>query len=300
MEKQVSDLVSPCASQRPPPELSPEVIVRWAVQSLYVDEALPRGPLLQWLLQLLVGVKLTHKQLRGFIEAASGVSTDPPSSKKLNFRAVLEEPPAGFKGFVSEEEASSETLGEEVWEEARLYMTQGGWPKADDASHKYYVVASWLQDSSAKLRSESFGRVLSIVRYGAQAAGLLGHRNGLLVPYAQSEECERRVNACTGQPTHVAPNEVYVKTWDELRGGLRRLLMEQPGSSVEVSKVKALFRSHLGVELSETVFGHQCLSKLLGDEHVKEEFVLESFQGNRYLLRMLTAEELSARASGAA
>jgi len=105
------------------------------------------------------------------------------------------------------------------------------------------------------------------------------------VPYAHSEECERQVNACTGLPTHVAPDEHYVRTWPELRAGLRSLLQEQNGT-LEVSQVKSLFRTRLRTELSETVFGHQCLSKLLGDQQLQEEFALETIgQGNRYVLR---------------
>lgn len=280
-----------CAKEEAVPkhasDLTPAMVVRWAVKSLYVDEALPRGPLLQWFLQLLLGVKFNHKELRAFIDSAPGMYAEPPMSKKLNFCAVLEGThwPPGFKGFVSEEDVI-ETLSPEAWQEAAMYLAEGGWPKADDPSHKYYVVASWLQDVSPCLRGLSFGRVLSVVRCSAQSMGMLGHRGGLLVPYAHSEECERRVNACTGQPTHVAPDEQYVKTWHELKDCLRQLLREQKDEIIEVSKVKARFRTSFSMELSETVFGYQCLSKLLGDPQLTEEFVLETIQGNRYMLRL--------------
>merc|ERR1719401_2918318 len=33
-----------------------------------------------------------------------------------------------------------------------------------------------------------------------------------------------------------------------------------------------MFREHLNLELSETVFGHQCLSRLLADEHLNDDF----------------------------
>lgn len=274
------------ASVRARDGLSQEMILRWAVKSLYQDEANPRGPLLQWFLHYLVGVKLSHQQLRALIVDTPGLRLEPISTKKLNFSAVLDEPPPGFQGFVSEDDALA-TLDEDIWEEVSSCLGRGGWHKAQEAAHKYYVVAAWLQEESPCFGEMSFGRVLSIVRCSAlQGKGLLGHRNSLLVPYLQSEEYERKVNACMGQPTHVNPDEQYVKTWEELRQGLRTLLQKQEEGTLEVSKVKAMFRTLLKTELSETVFGHQSLSKLLGDPELSEEFSLEMLQGNRYVLRV--------------
>lgn len=277
-------------------DLSLAAVVRWAIKSLYIDEALPRGPLVQWLMELLVGVKLDHRQIRGLLEATPGIKVEPPNSKKLSFRAVLEDPPPGFKRFVSEDDVT-EALEAEVWQEASAHLARGGWTKADDLAHKYYVVASWLQDVSARFRGMSFGRVLSIVRCGAQHRALLGHRNGTLVPYAESEECERKVNARDCQPTAVAPDEQYVKTWGELQDCLRRLVREQKDETLEVSKIKNLFRNRFRRELSETVFGYQCLSKLLGDPRLGTEFVLDTMMGSRFMLRLSDADEAGTRAS---
>eukprot|EP00928_Gymnodinium_smaydae_P079657 TRINITY_DN63526_c0_g1_i1.p1 TRINITY_DN63526_c0_g1~~TRINITY_DN63526_c0_g1_i1.p1 ORF type:complete len:371 (+),score=43.91 TRINITY_DN63526_c0_g1_i1:65-1177(+) len=266
-------------------ELTPDGIVKWLVMSLYLDEVVPRGPLLQWLLQVLVGIKVNHRQLRNYIEAASGVYADPPDAKKLSFTALLKEPPPGFAGFVSEQDVSAAALGDDIWQEVSTCLARGGWSKPEDAAHKHYVVALWLQDSSERLSALSFGRVLSIVRSSLSTAGLLGHRGGFLVPYAHSEECERRINACTGQPTHVAPDENYVKTWAELKDLLFKLIHASPDGLVEVCKLKGLMRSTFKTELSETVFGHQSLSKLLVDPQLGEEIILStSAQGNRYTL----------------
>lgn len=265
--------------------LNAESVVLWAVKSLYAMEAAPRGPLLQWLLQVLVGEKWTHVVLKTVIEAAEGMYLEPANPRKLNFCAMLKVPPSGFTCFVSDEDVTS-TMPAEVWQEASCHLSQGGWPLADDPSHKYYVVASWLQDVSSKFNEMSFGRVLSIVRCSTQSVGLLGHRGGVLVPYAQSEECERRVNACTCKPTHVGPNESYVGTWEELKDCLLVLLGNQP--EIEVSQLKHLFRTNFGRELSETVFGHQCLSKLLRDQRIGDEFVLDTLSSkrtDRYILK---------------
>jgi len=266
-------------------EHSIQSVVLWSVRSLYLDQAVPRGPLMQWLLQCLLGIKFTHAQLKVLLQETPGLRADPPSFKKFNFRAILEEVPAGFQGFLSEEDAA-ETVSDKLWKEVARCLAQGGWPKAEDVSHRHYVLASWLQDVSETLRQLPFGRLLSIVRASAQTMGLLGHRGGQFVPYARSEECERRINACTGQPTAVAPDEQYVKTWGELRESLQQVLAMQPEASMEVSKLKASFRAAFQKELSETVFGHRCLSKLLADENLADKFALETVLDSRYVLRL--------------
>jgi len=262
-------------------------VVVWAVRCLYMDQAVPRGPLLQWFLYSLLGVKLSHPQMRAILAETPGIRCDSPSFKKLNFKAVLDEPPPGFQGFRSDEDAA-ETVDSAVWEEVARCLAGGGWPKADDIAYRHYVLASWLQDVSPTLQALPFGLVLSITRASVLTMGLVGHRAGQLVPYAWSEECERRINACTGQPTAVAPDEQYIKTWDELRSTLRWLLAAQaPGLAMEVSKLKASIRAQFRKELSETVFGHRCLSKLLADPHMGNDFVLEMKLDSRYMLRLL-------------
>merc|ERR1712232_1240072 len=82
-----------------------------------------------------------------------------------------------------------------------------------------------------------------------------------------------------------------IKTWDELQDCLRRLLRGQKDFRVEVSKLKTMFRNFFRAELSETVFGHQNLSKLLRDPQIGPEFQLEIVNNNRF--ELLWVNELS-------
>lgn len=277
-------------------------VVKWIVKCLYVEEVQPRGPILQWFLGIVAGVKLSHFDLRSIVGNEKGLRVEPPHAKKMNWHVVLDSglEPSDFKGFVSDDEVI-EDLTEDLWMEAAWCLSQGGWPKADDVAHKYYVCTSWLQDVSEKFRLWSFGRVLVVIRLAAQQNSILGHRGGFMVPYEHSEECERRVNAQTGLPTHVQTGEVYVKTWEELQQCLHKLLEESSsrGEALEVSKLKGLFRTNLKMELSETVFGHECLSRLLSDERLGGEFLLEMCQGNRYMLRNLRFRDSQHDASDA-
>lgn len=65
-------------------------------------------------------------------------------------------------------------------------------------------------------------------------------------------------------------------TWEQLKDGLRYLISQSSEGAVEVSKLKVLFRTELQTELSETVFGHCSLSKLLRDPDLGPEFHLSS------------------------
>ncbi|CAJ1385975.1 unnamed protein product [Effrenium voratum] len=253
-------------------ELSPEALMRWIVSSLYLDEAIPRGAVLQWYWQLLTGAKLTQQQLVGIIEATPGLYIDPPGCRRLNFRAVLEEPPPSFRGFVQDEDAGQveDVVDLEVWEEIRNHLATGGWPKSTDSALRAVAVACWLQDQSDAISEVSFGRLLQLITICTHQEKLLGLRDGALVPYTDSEECERLLNAEAGKPTGVKSDEAYVKTWDELRDCLRQLVLSSPQNQIEVSQVKLQCRSKLGKELSETVFGHCSLSRLLDDDRLSE------------------------------
>ncbi|CAK9058711.1 unnamed protein product [Durusdinium trenchii] len=252
--------------------LTPQGLLRWIVCSLYVDEAIPRGAVLQWYWQLLTGVKLTQQQLVALIESTPGVFLDPPGSRRLNFRAVLEVPPPSFRGFVQEEENANpeDIVAPDVWEEVRRCLAKGGWPKCTDSGVRNVSVAAWLQDQSEILSEITFGRLLQVVMISANKSKLLGLRDGALVPYKESEEYERFSNAEAGKPTGVKSNESFIETWEDLRDCLRKLIYMSPRQEIEISQVKLQCRSKLRKELSETVFGHHSLSRLLEDERLSD------------------------------
>mmetsp|Transcript_79316 Transcript_79316/g.161297 ORF Transcript_79316/g.161297 Transcript_79316/m.161297 type:complete len:445 (+) Transcript_79316:24-1358(+) len=252
--------------------LTPQGLMRWIVCSLYVDEAIPRGGVLQWYWQLLTGVKLTQQQLVSLIDSTPGVYLDPPGCKRMNFRAVLEEPPQNFRGFIQEQEEGNpkDLVTPEVWEDIRGLLAQGGWPKITDPGYRNVSLAAWLQDQTEGLSGVTFGRLLQVTIVGSHNAKLLGLREGALVPYAESEEYERFANAEAGKPTGVKSNESYIKNWDDLYDSLRKLINDSPKYEIEISQLKLQCRAKLRKELSETVFGHFSLSRLLEDPRISE------------------------------
>eukprot|EP00931_Biecheleriopsis_adriatica_P037363 TRINITY_DN21428_c1_g1_i1.p1 TRINITY_DN21428_c1_g1~~TRINITY_DN21428_c1_g1_i1.p1 ORF type:complete len:361 (+),score=75.45 TRINITY_DN21428_c1_g1_i1:45-1085(+) len=255
--------------------ITPEALMKWIVCSLYMDEAVPGGNLLQWYYQVLTGVKLSVSQLTSLVRTTPGIYLEPPSSKKLSFKAVLEEPPLGFTGFLLQKEQTfaEDIISAEAWDQARYFTAHGGWPKTDDPAFKIATVAAWLQDRSDLMNSISFGRLLQVVNL-LLLQKHLGKRDGLIVPFVQSEEFERLCNAEAGKPTGVKSNEAYIKDWDELRSCLRLLIRLSSDEDIEVSQVKLMCRSRLHKELSETVFGHTNFLKLLDDPCLGPDFVI--------------------------
>eukprot|EP00933_Yihiella_yeosuensis_P021187 TRINITY_DN16830_c1_g1_i1.p1 TRINITY_DN16830_c1_g1~~TRINITY_DN16830_c1_g1_i1.p1 ORF type:complete len:362 (-),score=65.58 TRINITY_DN16830_c1_g1_i1:146-1099(-) len=261
---------------------TPEALMRWIIESLYLDEAIPKGYLLHWYYHLLTGVKLSHAQIVNLLQATPGVAVDPPISKRLAFRVILKDPPAGFTGFVEEDvERNPLPVSPPILEKINGLLAVGGWSKPEDPLCRYIGVATWLQDADPALKEITLGRLLQVVRHATHHSSLLGHRDGHLVPYSESEELERLNNASAGKPTAVNPDEDYVQTWAELKEGLRYLIAESGVDEIEVSKIKLLFRSSLGKELSETVFGHCALSKLFLDPELGDDFMMDQVAGEK-------------------
>lgn len=274
------------------PSIDPSAVATWVVQSLYLDEAYPRAPLIQWYYLQLLGIKFQFGEIKSFLENAPGVYLEPQSGKKSSFAAALVKPPEGFVGFSSDGDPGE--IKEDILDAISVCLAKGGWPAKDvDLQHKYFVVANWLQDHCTEVAGMSFGKLLAIVKSCAQPSGLgfLGHRNGLVVPYATSEDCERRINAATGKPTAVARDEEYVRTWDELIGCLKEHLTTLPDQMIEVSKVKSMFRHTFKRELSETVFGYEGLTKLLSDERMTQHFAIEA-RSHTYVLKYHNGENV--------
>ncbi|CAE8742724.1 unnamed protein product [Polarella glacialis] len=112
--------------------VTPGALMRWIVGSLYMDEAIPTGRLIQWYYRLVTGVELTHGQIASLIESTPGMYLDPPAQKKLDFLAVLEEPPPCFQGFVQESLSMEEVASAAAWAEARAFCRRaaGHWQTA--------------------------------------------------------------------------------------------------------------------------------------------------------------------------
>eukprot|EP00927_Polykrikos_kofoidii_P084712 TRINITY_DN9012_c0_g1_i1.p1 TRINITY_DN9012_c0_g1~~TRINITY_DN9012_c0_g1_i1.p1 ORF type:complete len:919 (+),score=177.74 TRINITY_DN9012_c0_g1_i1:139-2757(+) len=261
-------------------EIPLTAIVTQAVTLLYLDRALPRARLLQWKVESLYGSKVAFNDLRGACRNVPGMKIEPPDARKSNFMVLLETPPHGFDGF---EDGLEDPIPESRWEEVGEVLSTGSWPSCANTEHQVFVIADHLrtwQSSSdhassdsnvSPLRDLSFGRALAVVRQSLTTHKFLGKRREILVPYKDSEERERRVNASSRKPTGVSVGERYVADYEGLRACLHFVLHEA-GSAVAVSRLKTLFRERLGAELSETALGHLAMADLLSSPELAAEF----------------------------
>lgn len=260
---------------------------------MYLDQVVPRGPLLQHLLHILLGVRLSHNEIVSAAKMCPDLIIDPPMSKKLAFSIFMKVPPPGFKGFDNDSTDidcfASCKIGTEAMNEAIRIFAEGGWEPMEESAQKYTCVAFYMQEVSPALAALSFGECSVLIRW-ATSMQHLGSKDHMLVPWMKSEEYERQQNALRGLPTGVGKDESYVKTWPELKAKMQSLLDEQPDGILEVSRLKLVFRSRFQTELSETVFGHCTLSDLLGDPEFCNEFETDVEQSNaRRTIRRATA-----------
>merc|ERR1712129_281329 len=109
--------------------------------------------------------------------------------------------------------------------------------------------AAWLQERSIIFQRLNFGRVLGILNYFLRnQIQVLGFRNGWLVPYTQSEQYEKLVNASAQRPTGLRDGEAYVSTWQDLRKRMSELLTAN-GGSMKIECLKKDFREKFEMQL---------------------------------------------------
>lgn len=274
--------------------LTPAAMLKFAVQTCYNEEASPKGPLLQMLLTYMTGFKPTHLQIYNAALLSPDLKLDSPLTKKMSFCVHLRNEPSGFKGFADQE--PTEVISPEMryngvaspaaFEDATKVFKTGGWIQPEETTQKYLYLALKMQEVSPVLRETKFGVCLALVRWGC-TQNLLGKRDQHFVPWDESEEAERLMNAMNRRPTAVNADEDYVRNWDELKVLLSHLLNEQPEPELEVSRLKIMFRTRFAKELSETAFGHCNLTDLLRDPEIINDFMMITDLSSKRQIRVV-------------
>ncbi|CAK0801709.1 unnamed protein product [Prorocentrum cordatum] len=125
------------------------------------------------------------------------------------------------------------------------------------------------------LEGRSLGEVCHILALAVSQKKILGHFKGHTVPYARSENGHKEFCASAELPvctTKLATAGMPVATWEQAYQGLQDRLLAESASKgahgIPMPNVKRLFRSRLGLELSETALGHSRVQDLLQDERL--------------------------------
>lgn len=274
-EKQPNcNVTSQSDSGRKPSEVS-VTDVRSAIEGLYAEEAAPHESLLQWYLKSISGVTVSLSELREVVEAAPGISFGTLAGGKRPHLILLAKSPPWFKGFADtlQKEARAQ-ISREVFREAAEFVLKGDWPQEDNIAHEKYGISRWLQGRSGALSALSFGKMHSLVSDLCHVKGVLGKKDGRIVPYPLSEEFEKQENAKRLMPTGLRAGENYVSTWRMLAKCMTTLL-EENGGKIPSPRLKPMVRSRFQLELSETALGHMSLSSLMGDGRFTALFCVE-------------------------
>jgi hypothetical protein len=155
-----------------------------------------------------------------------------------------------------------------LWEELAAYFErlEGEamfWPSGRFACAQ--ALAAW---GPSCLAYRSLGELVHIVQLCVGHKKILGYRGGHLVPYCHSELMEKEQCAICQQPVAAskgAAASMPLASWDQVRFGLAWLLARADYGSIQLPNVKRLFRSDLGLELSETTLGYARIFELLHD-----------------------------------
>jgi hypothetical protein len=277
-----------------------------AVESLYEDKVQPLGRLLL----KRVGERATAsngvdqatvpridpKYLRHVCERCNQLVLEQMDSGE--YSVFLVGRPANFVDANSE----SDPYPAKLWEELRAYFEglEGDrifWP-----SGRFACAQALATRGPSCLAYRSLGELVHIVQLCVGPKKTLGYRNGHLVPYRYSELMEKEQYATCKQPVVPTKKGAFnsislpVASWEDARTGLSWLLTCASQGAIQLPNVKRLFRSDLGVELSETALGYSRIFELLHDPRMSSVCDLRLEGKNWMVLRksLCSASESSA------
>jgi hypothetical protein len=156
-----------------------------------------------------------------------------------------------------------------LWEELAAFFEglEGEaifWP-----SGRFACAQALVARGPSCLAYRSLGELVHIVQLSVGQKKILGYRSGHLVPYGRSELKEKEECATCQQPVAGAKcgatSSLRLASWEEVCSGLAWLLSSSELGAIQLPNVKRLFRSDLGLELSETTLGYARIFELLHD-----------------------------------
>jgi hypothetical protein len=262
-----------------------------SLNSLYEDQIMPNGVLLQRRIEEKYGEHWSSKQLISLCSIMPEIKLVGGSKLHSSGTMVLlQDPPKDFEGFVDPSLLDDE-YPPELWLQVKAFLeeqviirnfqAQKDCPKWPGSR---YLFAKWMRNRLKCLAEYTLGHVCHIVHLCVSKRELLGYHHGNLVPYQLSDNCRKKSHALLSMPAQIRPGETYVQTWDQA-GEVIALVVEQGGGAVKLSCLKSMCRNICHVELSECALGHTKLMEFLQDYRLKSPsggtFAIESV-GTQY------------------
>jgi len=226
------------------------------------------------------------KFLRRLCENCSVFQVDPAEGKEYSVTL------AGHPGVFVDPCSARDPYPGHLWSEAAKYFEELKEEEGRFPSGRYACAQILKSRSLPFLKARSLGEICHIVQLAISQKKLLGYSEGRLVPYSRSEECLKERAAVRQQPVvnPLQQPEVPYASWEQVYEGLKALLESSSNPApnmITLSNVKRLFRSHLNLELSETVLGYSRVGDLLQDPRLSCLCRLQALGNGQAVIRLI-------------
>eukprot|EP00747_Dinoflagellata_sp_TGD_P020662 gnl/TRDRNA2_/TRDRNA2_127967_c0_seq1.p1 gnl/TRDRNA2_/TRDRNA2_127967_c0~~gnl/TRDRNA2_/TRDRNA2_127967_c0_seq1.p1 ORF type:complete len:670 (+),score=120.77 gnl/TRDRNA2_/TRDRNA2_127967_c0_seq1:62-2071(+) len=258
-----------------------------AVQSLYHDRLEPLVMIVGRRVEENVGVRWMQDRLKVVAQATPGImlkSNGPRRAEVLHLQTPLKPGEVVDKHFV-EHDSLEDVYPEDLWESITNFVMGDDWQGQEPKGCSYDLAKS-LRQSLPALQRYKFGEVYHMVHLAVKKHKIFGYRDGRLVPYKQSLDYEKKVNARTLQPTGAEYTDDYVASWQEATQMISELVGDLDAKNgITLSALRSRFHQRFARHLSETSLGYTKLSDLLRDPRMRAVCILEKCGNEHYLLR---------------
>mmetsp|Transcript_123987 Transcript_123987/g.246888 ORF Transcript_123987/g.246888 Transcript_123987/m.246888 type:complete len:453 (-) Transcript_123987:82-1440(-) len=176
----------------------------------------------------------------------------------------------------------------ELWRDLQLLVDHRRSEWAQGIASSRYDCARVLRMHMPTLREYRFGQVCHIVQLAVRLRCIFGYRNGHIVPYALSRDCEKHSKACARQPVRQnLPSHTGVASWHDFQAILRDILQDPSYfDGVPLMYLKRLFRERAGLQLSETALGCSTLKKVFEDPTISKLCRLQRIRSDLVIQRV--------------
>lgn len=164
----------------------------------------------------------------------------------------------------------------DLWSATATYLEGLEDKDAELPGGRYSCAQALVARNLPFLQGYSLGQVCHIVQLAIGQKKILGYLSGSTVPYSRSQSMQKEL--CAAHSTNSGTSDMPIADWDSVRAHIRELLdaaLAEGRDSIPISNIKRLFRSQLGIELSETALGHVRLSELLTDPRFRGTCTLQ-------------------------
>lgn len=196
------------------------------------------------------GPRWDHEELRAASTGLPGVYVKECPGDPRRFQLLF----AGENADVIDQTSTVDPYPEHLWEDFRLFVAASAaqWVEILGSPTSRYELARTLRARIPALWPLVLGEVCHMVQLAVKIRRLVGYKNGMFVPYVESDDFEKQQRASWRVPQ--PSKHTVISSWQEAERAIACALNESP-AGVPLSALKQRIAKVSGLELSETVLG---------------------------------------------